>query len=653
MPKKQPKAKQPDTGATVSKDPVLEEAIDKGFQLAWDYTSQSLHDRWDVNYKAYHNIRTKRGYEGITDTFVPMVFGTIETLTSALFGTKPKFSFLPPRSNPDQNTDILNAVIDYYWERGQWSIKVVNTGRTGLTLGNGIDYYCWVGDRVDMFSVPLRDFFIDPTATSFEDARFMGRRYLTTVDELESFEVVDLDNPIETMGETGEVEVTYAMKPKYKNLDKVKALVKNGGGNTDSDQQTDKQAKDDLYGTTLSGKDTGQVEVVEYWTNDKVVSVVNRNIVIEDAENYYKAKARENELAKGTPEEDIHVSGIMPFAGFRDYVDPALFYAKGEVDFIIDEQELLNDITNQNIDAITYVLNPMFTLDPKYADKIMEVENLPGAVYPFEAGTLNRIEMGNLPTDAFNERMNIKNEIRETTASNEVVKGVGQIEGGKATATEINAQIAGAGQRIGLKITQIENEYLHRMARIVFEMVKLYVTEPMMVRIVGRDGARWEEFNPADFQDDYEPRVQLDIRAENEKQEKAAQSKEMYAAFLGDPDVNQQELKKLVLARGFDLEPDEVDQLLTVDPMQAMGGMGGMGGIDPMNGMPTDPSMAGAMSGAMPTVSPDMMSAMPGGMGMMPPETAMGTPLPEEDGIDTDLVAVPVTGELVDTKEID
>jgi hypothetical protein len=40
-------------------------------------------------------------------------------------------------------------------------------------------------------------------------------------------------------------------------------------------------------------KDTdGQVEVIEYWTNDKVISVMNRSIVIEDTENYYKAKAK-------------------------------------------------------------------------------------------------------------------------------------------------------------------------------------------------------------------------------------------------------------------------------------------------------------------------------------------------------------------------
>ena len=588
MPKK---ATQPQTSTAKSDkanaEPVKDDTLDtviKDFKAAWDYTKESHHDRWDNDYKLYHGKRVKRGYRGITDTFVPMAFSTVETLTSGLFGSKPKWNFLPPRNNPDQNTDILNALLDYYWELDQWSVKVINTGRNGLMLGNGEDYWCWVNDHPVMINVPIRDFFIDPTATTHENARFMGRRYLTTIDELESYEVIDLDNPVEqTNLETGETETTYGMKKKYKSLDKLKNASGEPTANTGNDEKTDKQEKDDLYGSTLKDQD-GQVEVIEYWTDDKVISVANRSVVIEDCENYFKAKARAN--------GEENPRGLMPFAGFRDYTDASLFYAKGEIDFIADEQELLNDITNQNIDAITYVLNPMYTLDPKYGDMIDQVENLPGAVYPFEPGTLARIEMGGLPNDAFNERMNIKNEIRETTASNEVVKGVGQIEGGKATATEINAQIAGAGQRINLKVTQIENEYFHRMAKIVLRLIKLYVTEPMMVRIVGRDGVRWEEFNPAEFANgEYEPRVQLDISVENKKQEQAMQAKEMMAAFLNDPDVNQQELKKLVLSRSFDLEPDEVEKLMTPPEMP----MGGMVGPD---GMPLDPmgmDMAGAV----------------------------------------------------------
>lgn len=529
------------------------------FQSSWAYTSGSWHDRWEGNYNLYHNNRVKRGYDGITDTFVPMVYSTIETMVSALFGTKPKFQYLPPKERSDQKTDILNALLDYYWDKDQWSLKIVSTGRGMLNLGSAIDYFYWDRDHPVLIRVPLRDFFIDPMATDLDNARYMGRRYLTTKKILEGFEVIDLENP-EMDPLSG--ELSYQMKKKYKNLNKIQS------GRTT--EPTDKQEKDIWYGSTMTEPEKDQVEVIEYWDmiEDRVISIANRDVVIENTENYFKAKARANGVE--------FPKSLSPFADARDIVDESLFYAKGETDFIFDEQELLNDITNQNIDSITYTLNQMYTLDPAYAHLINEIENLPGAVYPIAPDALQPIVQRPIPPDAFRERQNIKNEIRETTASNEIVKGVGA-EGGKTTATEINAQVAGAGQRISLKVTQLENGYFHRVAKIIFEMVKLYVTEPMMVRIVGVDGARWEEFDPSEFQGEYEPRVQLDITIQNRKLEMAQQAKELFAAFGASPLINQEELTKLVLRRGFELEPDEVELLLQPSAL-------GMG----MPGMPVD-----------------------------------------------------------------
>jgi hypothetical protein len=549
------------------------EMVTKDFKSSWDYCAGSWHDRWQNNHYLYNNQRVKRGYDGITDTFVPMTFSTVETMASALFGTKPKFDYLPPSNKPDQKTDILNALLDHYWDKDQWSLKIINTGKGGLKLGTAVDYFAWDRDHPVLINVPIRDFFIDPMATSLDNARYMGRRFLTTKKELETFEVVDLDAKPDENGD-------YPMKKKYSNLNKVKP------GKTE--ENTDKQEKDIWYGSTIAEPEKEQVEVIEYWTEDKVISIANREIVIEDNENYFKAKDRAN--------GNKFPRGILPFADFRDYMDESLFYAKSEIDFIFDEQELLNDITNQNVDAVTFALNPMYALKPEYAHLINEIENLPGAVYPVPPDALQPIQMATVPASAFNERQNLKNEIRETTASNEVVKGVGSATGSDPTATEINAQIAGAGQRINLKVTQIENGYFHRMAKIVFAMVKLYVTEPMMVRIVGKDGARWEQFDPSEFQGDYEPRVQLDVTIQNKKQQQAAQAKDMIAAYMNNPVINQEELAKLTLQRAFDLDPDEVAALVQpqAPPMDASMGMGA-----PMPGMPPNPQDAlAALSGA-------------------------------------------------------
>jgi hypothetical protein len=537
------------------------------FNSAWEYTEGSWHERWQNSHYLYNGNRVKRGYNGITDTFVPMSFSTVETLVSGMFGSKPRFQFSPPQNKPDQKTDILNSLLDYYWGKDQWSLKVINTGRSTFKLGTAVDYFYWNVDHPCLINVPIRDFFIDPTATSLQDARFCGRRYLTTKEQLEEFEIVDFDSPTDEYGNN-------QLKKKYTNLDKI---------NIDSGKQgenTDKEEKDMWYGSTVSEAKTKQIEVIEYWTLDKVISVANRSVVIEEAENYYKAKDKANGAK--------YPKGLLPFADSRDYVDESLFYAKGELDIIGDQQELLNDITNQNIDAVTYTLNPMFRIDPKYAHLMGEIESLPGAGVPAEAGAFEWLPFQPIPGNAFNERLNIKNEMRETTASNEVVKGVGQQDAG-TTATEINAQIAGAGQRFSLKVTQLENGYFYCMAKIIFRMIQLYVTEPMMVRIMGKDGARWEEFDPSEFDGDYEPRVQLEVSINNQKQNQSMQAKELIGAFLGDPDVNQKELKKLVFQRAFELDPDEIDLLMT--PEQPMGGMppeiAGMGAE--MSGMPQLP----------------------------------------------------------------
>ncbi len=555
---------------TAGQDPVLKQVIDD-FDSSWKYAQSSWHDRWRDNNYLYNGQRVKRGYEGIADTFVPMCFGTVETLTSALFGSKPKYNFLPPHDKQDQNTDILNGLLDFFWDKDQWSIKNINTGRSMLKLGTAIDYYCWVNDHPVKINVPIRDFFIDPTASSLETARHMGRRYLTTKDELESYEIIDLEGKPDADG-------AYPMVKKYKNLDGLDAYK--------TLENTDKEEKDMWYGSTLTNPPEDQVEVIEYWTKDKVISVANRTVVIEDSENYFKAKAKANGAK--------YPEGLMPFNDARDYVDESLFYAKGEIDFLADQQEDLNDLTNQNRDAITYTLNQMYTLDPDFADHIEEVENIPGAVYPFRKDALVPVPRGSIPSDAFAERQNIKNEMRETTASNEIVKGA-PVQGSGTTATEINAQIAGAGQRIGLKVTQLENGYFYREAKIVFEMVKLYVTEPMMVQIIGKDGARWETFDPAEFKGEYMPRVQLEISIENKRQKDAENAKELMATFLNDPQVNQQALKKLVLQRAFNLDPDEVDLLMTPEQMP-MGAPGmDMGAMPPSAAGPAMPHPAASV----------------------------------------------------------
>lgn len=511
------------------------EFVNSCFKKSWAYTSSNYHTGWEEAWKLYNNVRVKKNYIGITDTFVPMTFSTVETLVSALAGSKPQFDFIPPHTKQDQDTKVLNALLDYYWDKDQWNIKVISWVRSSILYGTGVVYLIWDDNHPCMVNIPIRDFIIDPEATSIEEASFVGRRYLTTLKELQSFEITD--------PKTGE------MVPRYTNLAQLEKT------DAKSDQQTDKEQKDMFYGSTVDDADSNQVEVIEIWTNDnKLYSVANRSVEIEnrDSPHYTQAKKQSN---------SDYAKGLMPFAVQRNYVDESLFYGRSEVDTFKDQQELLNDLTNQNTDAVTFTLNPMWNLHPDSADMIDQIENLPGAVYPLAPGQLTPVSMPNIPNNAFNERINIKNEIRETTATDQIIKGGGQNKGDQ-TATEIQAQVAGAAQRFSIKVTQLENEGFHRLARIVFDMVRLYVTKPQAVRIAGKDGIVWQQYNPEDFADgNYEPRVLLNTTVMSNKAADANKAKEMLAALIADPEVNKQELYKIVLPRIWDLDPDEISAL--------------------------------------------------------------------------------------------
>lgn len=553
----------------------------EGFEAADEYVSSSYKKTWEDCWKLYNNIRTEDGaaYDGIASTFVPMTFSTIETMVSAIVGGKPKFGFVATTKDQEQDTKVLTAKLDYYWDCDKWSIKTINWVRNVLMYGTGIVYLWWDIDRPRMINVPLRDFFIDPTASTLEEAAYIGRRFLTTIDELESYQVVD--------------PKTGKMMPMYTNLDKIDTSNESDEeGNTGD--PTDKQEKDMWMGSTLANASDTQIECIEYWDRDedKVYVVANREVEIRNADNPYKVKAKSN--------GDEYAKGLIPFVAQRDYVDEALFYGKGEIEPIIPEQELLNDMTNQTVDSVTYTLNQMYTLDPAYADYIEDVENLPGAVYPFPAGSLQPIAKGIVPAAAFSQISNIKQEIRETTAASEVAKGVDQSVS-NVTATQIQAQQQSAGQRFGIKLTQFEEEGFHDLGKLVFRMMQLFVSNKEQVRIADENGITWADYDPKVFKGNYEPQVQLASTIKQVKQGEDQKADAIFQSMVSNPLIDQTELTKMYLTKRFDIDPDEVDKLLVkqqgmdtsmpgVPPgMESGGQLGAAGGMPPQGapqGMP-------------------------------------------------------------------
>ena len=561
-------AKKPTT--TTKKDnPVLKRFLEY-FTNSWTYAQQNYHETWERNWKLYRNIRTEKNHPGTIEAFVPMVNSTVNTIVASLFNSNPTVKYIPNRADQNEETDILNDVYQDFARRDGWALKNKINGRQGVITGNYFAYYEWQPDDNGGFVhkeiIPIRDAILDPNAHNIADAKYVGRRFFTSK--------ADLENTLIYNPETGKME------KRYKDLENIAENATDGG----LDAQSDKAIKDTALGSVSPTKGA-QVEIIEIWTHEEVCVIANRIAVIEHRQNPYyalnKAKFEQRKLEwelnrlqrlqQTAGEEDIGEfkeefnakgAGLIPFAHGCDYPDVSLIYGSSDVDIIADEQELLNTLTELNVEAILFQLFPERRIDPKFAGKLDNLDPAPGKVYPLPAGAMDWNNPPAIPTNAFAERNNIKGEIRESASVSEISKGITATD--STTATEIKAMLGQADVRIREKADNLAQGFFMQEATIVFKLLKLYADDKYMIRKVGEDGIKFENVEMSKFIGDYTPMVTLDVQAQLEKSEKQEAYTNAYQMIIADPTNNLTEAKRIMYPKMMpELSQEEIQAIIT------------------------------------------------------------------------------------------
>lgn len=556
---------------TKDKDPVLSKFL-KFFTDSWTYAQQNYHQTWERNWKLYRNIRTEKNHPGTIETFVPMVNSTVNTIVASLFNSNPSVKYIPNRADQNEETDILNDVYQDFARRDGWALKNKINGRQGIITGNYFAYYEWQPDDAGGFVhkeiIPIRDAVIDPNARNIAEAKYVGRRFFTSKKALENALIFDPE--------------TQKTVKRYKNLENITENATDGG----LDAQSDKAIKDTALGSVSPTKGS-QVEIIEIWTHDEVAVIANRTTIIEHRENPYytlnKSKFEQRRLEweikrlqtlqETAGAEDIgefseefnkENAGLIPFAHGCDYPDVSLIYGSSDVDIIADEQELLNTLTDLNVEGILYQLFPERRIDPKFAGKVDNLDPAPGKVYPLPAGAMDWQTPPNIPTNAFAERNNIKGEIREAASVSEISKGITATD--STTATEIKAMLGQADIRIREKADNLAQGFFMQEATIVFKLLKLYADDNYMIRKVGEDGIDFEQVDMARFTGEYTPMVTLDVQARLEQSEKQEAYTNAYQMIIADPTNNLTEAKRIMYPKMMpDLSQEEIMAIITPD----------------------------------------------------------------------------------------
>lgn len=545
--------------ATAQQTPDLKSTLDivlKRFKASRNYTQAGFWDTWKTCWKLYNNQRVSVGYDGNVDLFIPETYTEVQGIKAHLINGNLEVEFLP--THPGQSGDVstLQDLFNYAWMKDNDDQKLDVAITEYLVTGN-----CYIFTYPDEDGLPCsvvvsaKDAFFDPQCRTYEELNkygYAGYRYLTTVEDLKNEQVVNQDYDVDDQTSSPYVQ-------KYKNLDQI------GQYSDQGDDKTAKQEREEMLGDAVLEDADDLVEVICYFDREKMVKIANRTVVIEEVDTPFQREAKTIQSADnaGNPVsfELPEIEPFIPVAPFRNLVDANLWYARGDVEIVADSQERLNDVRAQKSDNLTYQLNRMWALDPNFAQKIDEIQSVPGAVFTIPPGALEQIPTQPIGADADNEVAIIKAEMQAATGSNELMQGTLKTTG-RQSAYQINQALVMTGARFQVKIKNLENEAMRIWAQNMWKIMQIFINKEIPIRVMGKQGTTWATYNPGLYLGDWDVKIKLGATAETIKETERQQAMQFYLLASKLPFIDQQGLFLETVTQLFDVSNRDAQSLI-------------------------------------------------------------------------------------------
>lgn len=444
------------------------------FQVSQNFLTP-IFDKFRKFYAMYRGVKEGKAVEGRSNLFIPYTFNLIETIVpkiiNSIFATRPFFQALP-LGVPDVETREIRAkkMSKFFDYQFQQKIKIVpiltDVIKTALIYGKAITKQTWnyktkervqkrqknilgipiplhenvlveqvINDEPMIENVVITDFFIDPAGTSIKNMRYCIHRYYEDIHELREKE----------------------KKGVYKNIDKVT-------------EENYANAYDTLLqiGFSDSPQRRKGVEILEYWTDDWVVRVANRAVVVSSQPNPYFHREK-------------------PFSEWTYTKVPNEFYGIGVPEAIQDLQEELNTTRNQRIDNVSFVLNKMFTIiRGANVDPAQLVSRPAGFILVDSHDDIEELKFQDVTNSAYNEEAIIKQDMDTTTGVFDSVRGSNPDR--RETATTMSILNSSGTERFKLANILIEYEGLQDMLNQVLRLNQQFIDADMEVQILGESG---------------------------------------------------------------------------------------------------------------------------------------------------------------------
>lgn len=401
--------------------------------------------------------------------------------------------------------------------------------------------------------IDIEDFWVAPEASSIEDARYVIHRVWRDVEYVKQ----KIEEGAYTLPAGHSLDSLWE-------IEESPAAERQGEIGLSSELDPDKRA----------------VEVLEFWSNDELMTVLNQRLVVRVAESPF-------------------AHGRKPFVRILDHFQENEFYGVGELGPIAGIQDAVNALWNSRIDQVRLALQRVFAVNPDHLYDLRDLRMAPGKAIRIRGGQgispselLFPIETPDVTASAYEEVQALIDMVERVLAVDAYTAGTDSPTLND-TATGIALISEQGNSRFAFKVTMGELTGLVPLARMFGSLLQQYSPPELMIRREGPEGGF--EFDPvssADIQGalDYSIETGSLTQTESIRKEQDASLFQMLQGrtdAAGIPLVNDRELLKDFL-RSWGKK--DVDRLM-VDPttyqaqqQQALAGLGLEGGEGVLGG---------------------------------------------------------------------
>lgn len=465
--------------------------------------------------------RLRRKDDWRSNLYVKHAFQQIETLLPEFLVEDPNFEVVARERSDEPRATTVQKLLDYQLERDRYAdkrmeavkktlifgacpikvtwaydvrrMKVRNPMRAeeraaallaGMDVPAVIEQDVTLKDDPTMIVVDPFDFMWDPAATSIDDAEYVLHRSWLSDAQLKAKEKAGLYTGVS---------------------DLLDAKGSGGGGNAWFKKLTGESEEQ------AEAKRGNRHEVIEKWTRDRLVVIVDRRVVVRDIENPYW-------------------HGQIPFVMAVTQPDVDKMVGLSEVWSIESLQNVANKILNSQQDALSLTLDPVLALqanDPR----LKELEFRPGArVFIDNPQAVKPLDIGQASAYATSDEVDrMVGWMERTTGINASISGTSS----EGTATEAAMNLRQGKSRVSLKLAHVDRAFA-RAAEMFIQLDQQFIDADRVVRIVG-DGSEWDQVSPQDIAGlyDVKPRNSSERTVKEIAREQALNLLNTFAQFTG------------------------------------------------------------------------------------------------------------------------